>query len=692
MTVQEIQNASRAIADYIEQQTLYPAIRQLFTWIDAEPRLLAAWTDRLTAIEENYVRLLDYRMKGVIDPEEESIYRHLIRSIYQISDAITLQLRTQYDHKWFYALKRLHTEQLVSDKNAQMFHSILLSDAWTKDERLQWTTRIEESPTIGSLIIVALTLNQLETFDEQKAILLLEMLKHPVGEISDRAMVGLMLFLRQYDRRLHRYPEITGRLHTLSEDAAFIRRVRSVMQQFILSRDTEKITQKISAEMIPEMLEKLAPKIQQHIHLQEFLGDLEDDDKNPEWVNIIEESGLTDKFQEVSEWQLEGADVMLSSFIHMKHFPFFNDLHHWFLLFEIHDEHILNDQLQRMAELLQASTLLCNSDKYSFLFSLSQMPEHYIKMLTQQFEMENKAIKEMQHDELPSHSLLLEYRVRQYIQDLYRFYKLHPHHTDFEDIFTAQPEFYKVNAIAELLQNPDDLMMIGEYYFHRNYWQDAEDVFGQLSQNQPKNDVIWQKRGYCLQMLGQLEAALAAYQRAELLNSNHSWTIKKLAHLHRLLKNPQEALNYYRKAEQFNPDNLSVQLNIGHCLVELKEYDAALKQYFKVEYLSKNQPKVWRPLAWTAFLAGKYEQATQYYAQLLENEPQAIDYLNAGHVQLALKNPQEAIRLYRLAQQTGQQSPLDFIAHFRQDLPELTAAGITASEIALTLDAVFYEI
>ena len=232
--------------------------------------------------------------------------------------------------------------------------------------------------------------------------------------------------------------------------------------------------------------------------------------------------------------------------------------------------------------------------------------------------------------------------------------------------------------------------MIGEYYFNKNYFEEANDVFDMLLQIEPDNDVLYQKKGYGLQMMGKLEEALIAYQKAELLNANHSWTIKKLAHLYRLLKNPKDALVYYKKAEQLNPNNLSIQLSIGHCYLELKEYEQALKCYFKVEYLTDNKEKAWRPVAWASFRMGKYSQAADYFNKLIESAPSFTDYLNAGHTQLAFGRIKEAIRLYQLAYTESKQSQAEFANLFTGDIPDLTEAGVMAENIPYVLDCVFY--
>jgi tetratricopeptide (TPR) repeat protein len=435
---------------------------------------------------------------------------------------------------------------------------------------------------------------------------------------------------------------------------------------------------------------KISPKIGNRINLSELMNETGTDDKNPEWQNRIEKAGLQDKLQELSELQMEGADVMHSSFVHLKNYPFFNEPSNWFAPFTPPVEAIGDKDLMQLADVLMASAMLCNSDKYSFYLSVSQMPENYRKMMIGQFSKETDAVKEILKDNLQDETKMINYHARQYIQDLYRFYKLHPRRKDFDDIFEIKPEFYKVPLINQLIKDNDSLFIIGEYYFNKNYFEDAVDVFDMLLQVDPNNDILYQKKGYCLQMMGKPNEALNAYQKAELLNANSSWTIKKLAHCHRLLRQPQDALHYYKKAEQLNPDNLMIQLNIGHCYLELKNYDQALKYYFKVEYLIKNKEKAQRAIGWCSFLVGKYQQALDYFNKTIENNPTPVDYLNVGHVHLVLGNNKDAIRLYKLALEKGNYTFDEFVDIFSHDIPDLIVAGINEKDIPFVLDSLMY--
>jgi tetratricopeptide (TPR) repeat protein len=732
MTRQETQSYFDQLTRFFKQRKG----KQAFEWLQTLVSKLQNWQlqEKLQSLEETYKTMLRYVADDICDPGREKVYANLVHALYQIADTAVLQIKTERDNTFFYERRRtfrIHvretTEELIAELEQKtdrmsllgslsgdeydpewkesdlerelivrkLFYRVWMGEPWNNDEKTRWAKLLasqSDTRIFPCLVVTGLTLNLLEVFDEKKAIQLFEIAQNNAdAEVSARALTGVALFLRKYDYRLPAYPQILEHIHSLEENPKLIRKIRQILLQFILSRETEKITYMINSELIPELMKKMNYTDNIPMKLVDWMSDAGLADKNPEWQTIIETSGLQDQFRELSELQMEGADVMHSSFIHLKNYFFFNEPGHWFLPFAISPKGIEDKQLIQLAGMLETSTLLCNSDKYSFYFSVSHMPENYRKMMIGQLATEAEAVREMRQNEFADTSKTIDYQTRQYIQDLYRFYKLHPQKDDFEDIFELQPEFYKVPSIRQLIGDEESLRMIGEYYFGKNYFEEANDLFDIILQSDPSNDVLYQKKGYGLQMMGRMEEALDAYQKAELLNANHSWTIKKIAHLHRILKNPKEALLYYKKAEQFTPDNLAIQLNIGHCYLELKDYEQALKHYFKVEYLTKNKEKAWRPIAWTCFRMGKYEQALDYFNKLIDNEPHFTDYLNAGHLHLASGRTRNAIRLYRSSIEAGKLSQDAFAEQFENDIPDLEDAGVEREKIRFVLDCVFYD-
>jgi tetratricopeptide (TPR) repeat protein len=731
---QELQSSFQKITEALEQKRIkevFDGVNSLLTNLSNSNWQLK---EKLSDWEENYKRMLLYLSEGVNDPKQEKIFTDLLRSVYQLADQTIVGVKTlqlwsyPYESRTslaFYVPET--TEQLISAMDdwigkitlvdlmeegeekrdnlqklngerekieAKLFRKIWLSNLWNQDEQNLLGQMLNNKiyPLSAQCVVIsAITLNLEELFDERKVQVLLDTCENEQEELRQRALTGLLLFLRRYDKRLYLYPDINNRLLYLAEQKQFIKDVRYIILQFILSKETEKITRIMNEEIIPGMM-KISPKLNNKIRLDDLFGETGIDEKNPEWQNLIEESGLSDRLQEFSELQLEGADVMLSSFIHLKNFPFFTEIQNWFVPF-ISNIGSEDSAQSGFLKILLDSNLLCNSDKYSLFFSFSQMSDAYKQMKMERFSGDVSAIEEMLKEELPDNpSGKIHPAARQYIQDLYRFYKLFFRHTDFDDIFEIKPDFFRVPAIYRFISDQESQTTIGEYYFQRNHFAEAAEIFEQLLQDNPDNETFLQKKGYCLQMSGKLEEALSVYSRAELLNPNHSWTIKKLAYCYRALKQPQEALEYYRRAAILSPDSLSIQLLIGHCYLELKNYSEALKCYFKVEYLSKNKEKAWRPIAWCSFLTGKYKEATDYYAKILENNPNAVDYLNAGHVRLVMGNNKEALNLYHQALNAQGNSYEKFIELFTADISDLLQAGVKQENIPVLLDCLMYGI
>ena len=244
-------------------------------------------------------------------------------------------------------------------------------------------------------------LNILQRFDVKKIEFLLDVCKCKTLEIAIRAIVGIIPIFQIYESRWELYPECTDRLKLLSDNPAFTRRMIYAILRFIQAQDTEKITKKLTEEILPQMM-KLTPIIGKKINLDEWMGESSIEDKNPEWQKILDDTGLTDKLQEFSNMQLEGADVFHFTFSSLKSYPFFYEMSNWFLPFDpgIHNYTAFSDKEEgkSLFESITESPHICNFDKYSFCFSIMIMPERYRKMMISQLTAEGEELK-MQEEE-----------------------------------------------------------------------------------------------------------------------------------------------------------------------------------------------------------------------------------------------------------------------------------------------------
>ena len=696
--------------------------------------------EKLSELETNYKYMLHYQFEDTIDPQKDVIYNTILRTLYELTDDASDELLTIDSSNIFYERLRINTirtpltldeiqKQLkeISDswaltdlldagdvKNArerelsvkrervgsELFNYTFVSPRAGEKQELEYTSFINNqdiSVREKLLFVSALTLNLFHRFDGRKMCVLMDACRSNQEAIRQRAIVGLIIVLQMYDVRWQLYPECQFKLDALAEDDSFRRSVLAVVKQLIRSRETEEISRKLTEEIIPEMMKfnSLAGK---KLNMQDLMGETDFADKNPDWQKELENSGLANKLQEYSSLQMEGADVFHSTFSNLKNFSFFGELSNWFLPFDTQYSELqpLFSDKDGLNGLLQTAVLnsshMCNSDKYSFALSLLQIPVSQRQMMAGRFGEEADQLKEMQKDAESLNPKVNEDVIsNQYIQDLYRFFKLYPYKNNFFDIFKLRLNFYDKKSIAPLISDHKSMLQIANYCFDKNFFAEALGIYRKLIEDGSFESDLWQKVGYCKQMLDDLSGALEAFLQAELLSPDNSWIIKRIAQVYRSLKDPQHALEYYQRAAQLNPNNLNIELNIGHCYLDLGEYDKALNSYFKIEVLDSKSSKAWRPIAWTAFLLRKFDLAQQYYQQILADKPNVHDYLNAGHVELCLNRKKSALDCYlKAAYKTTDFN--QFISLFEEDAKELIAAGIDISFFPILLDELRYKL
>jgi tetratricopeptide (TPR) repeat protein len=685
--------------------------------------------DEYHNLEETYRFMLKYTVEGIRDPERQKIYRKLIVSAYDLADKLNAAISLRVSPSVEYEKKRMFSDEVITDPAAfitglgdfyrpdnttdreptledtaiqhrrmrRLFCHIWFRDKLSSVETESMRSFFQNSMVpvhYRSFLVTAVTLSLLRCFDEAKFSLLFDAFSSGEEEIRQLALVGLLIGHFRYDDRLSFYPEITGRLKLLAEEHGFLQNIERIIIQLIRSKETEKLIQRIRDEILPEMI-RISPNLRNKINLDSLMEEGLPEDKNPDWEELFSDSpGLLSKMEEFSELQMEGADVFMGSFAMLKSFPFYQEVTNWFLPFFPWNPEIdrgRDDLEVRLLEALSHTPVLCNSDKYSFCFSLRMLPQDNREFMASAIDAEEAQWKELEQDEgITDPGRRAGFISNQYIQDLYRFYKLYPRKNGLEDIFGWRFDFHNLGALGALLgEDPGVLRNIGEFYFLKNQYTEATDIFSRLL-NPENSGELYQKIAYGYQKSGDYEKALDGYLKAGLYDINRVWNLKKTALCYRNLKQPAKALEYYREAESLDPDDLNTHLNIGHCLLELNEFDEALKSYFRVEYLAPGNPKVWRPVAWCCFLTGRNEQAGNYYRKLLEVGPTHHDLMNMGHVEWSLGNRQAALDFYRQSVSAEGFTLLKFMEVFAEDLPNLTGQGIDPDDVPIMLDQLRY--
>ena len=149
-------------------------------------------------------------------------------------------------------------------------------------------------------------------------------------------------------------------------------------------------------------------------------------------------------------------------------------------------------------------------------------------------------------------------RITQYVQDLYRFFKLSPYKKEFEDIFNGQLDLYNSYFFNIVCEKPDDYLLFADYFFNKNFYEDAKNILLKYSEDNPGNAQLFERIGYCYQETFDFQNALKYYQFAEIIDRK-SLDTKKGRILFKAYggRKTEEALNYYLQASDLETSKYS---------------------------------------------------------------------------------------------------------------------------------------
>lgn len=722
------------ILGYIRDNRLRDAFKELRLLILGQNSWQLSYD--IDRVEESYKLMLRYASDGVDDPGRKDIYDDIIESAYTLVDRITRDaLKAVSSSLYFNTLRYEETQSSNSisellcgysklRENSSLYNMITsenqvkeLAKTVVKDmEQLEkrlfnvlWVTyplstecqvSIEDALLSTSyprhfkqLMVSALLMGLLEYYDERRLHILLTLYAKGDETLSIKALCALLIAMYCHKSR-NISNKLKGHLMSVKELPKWHDDVQTVFLQFIRTRDTERINKRMREELIPQML-KLRPDIYKKINDNTSVIDMSSIEENPEWQEILDSSGISDKIRELSEMQQDGGDVFMSTFAQLKSFPFFADISNWFLPFHV-DHSIVSESLGEnssvISEIISSSPFLCNSDKYSFVLTFKSVPVSQREMMMNQFNSQNINVAELQNADLTPSNKIRENIANKYVQDLYRFFKLFRRKGEFFDPFSTPLNLVQVPELAADFNDTDTLALVSEFYFNRKYYSDAFELFKLLCDKMPPSFQLYQKMGYCCQQEGHVDMALRYYEQSELLNADSIWTLRRIAGCYKLLNMPSKALEYYIRVEEKKPDDLTIALNMGHCLMELGRYDEAMKYYFKVDFLDDKSSRAWRPLAWCALLSGDLAQSKKYYDKVLTDNPSSEDYLNMGHLALAANKTAEAIKYYRSSLDHDGGDVEKFVKSINNDIRYLKQINVDIAIIPLLIDSLLYSI
>lgn len=685
----------------------------------------------LAEVREGYDMLLAYMERGAVDSERHRLFAQFLQ---RTSEAITALWRSHrltsdadlYGTTWRVLDKIQCTDWVLPatelEKNAQermllemepetphraaslarlqerysslfrnLFDSVWTSPAWRSGD-VETAQAWMSSPSISSfdkcVFISAVGLGAFEVFDVRKVSFLLSLTTTADIAVRVRAQVGGTLAFVAHKEECRLYPELMAQWAVLSDEPGFTHSMLELQMQLWQSLDTKRVEKNLREEIFPEMMKRADRfRMDRTLSPEEAMEKAVEAGLNPEWESAEDMSALEKKLRELAELQQGGADVFMASFRMLKQkFPFFSGVVNWFCPFSPNHPDLPNLPVERsLLQVFLAPGHLCDSDKYSFLLMLGEMPAAQHRALSGQLAaaMEQHGVDMQQRSAEPVG--VMEER-RMYLQNLYRFFKLYNRRSGLSDPFAMNLQLLECEPIGALLSSAEYLRQLADFAFKEKNYDCALWCYEQMRETET-DAIVWQKRGFCHHSAGNYAEAARAYERANLLRPGSAWTLGRWAVCLTRLSRHEEALRCYEELELITPDDIPTLLQAGRCYAHFERYDEAFERLFKADYLAPEDSRVRRAVAWYSLMAGKAEQAERYCAKLLADRPTVDDWQNAGHAAWVSGRVGEAVLRYRKAVEELHCDfpPSDF---WTRDADLLSRYGLTHDDLRLMADLV----
>lgn len=693
---------------------------------------MAGALSRLNAAESTYRYMLQYFQQGFADPGRQKVVSDIRRELMDIAQTLHRESKVSDSSGLYYSTLRMvrmrpldvaDTLEAITRKDAmaslavsagsypaavfseieqlesRLFDAFWVNDSIPENVWRETSAKLTDGSlpfTTAALVISAAGLGLMSCYSFGALSLLCDAVDSSDVRLSARAAVELVIGLSRWNYRIADDTRLINRLEALVDNPGTVRNLRNVVFTLLRTRDTDRISRKMQKDVIPGLMQ-FGPDIIRRMKEATKESSLEDMEANPEWEDLLKNSGLDEKLRELSEMQSDGADVMMVAFSNLKGFPFFRQIRNWMMPFSL--QHSMLNALsasgdESVSSLLEVNGMMCDSDKYSFAFSLASMPEAQRSMVMGQMQGQMEQVRE-QMKELEALKAGHEFddEAVRFSRDLYRFHKLFPRRAEFPDPFGAFVSPADLPVLGGLFCNEEDALALADFFFKRAYYSDALPHLEELTSSSADTPHLWEKIGFCYEKVdSDPQKAVEAYMKAQLFNPDSRWISRRLGLCYRRMGDFTNAVDYLRMSLGDDAKfDRRMSLMIADTLIDAENWAEALKELYRVDYETPGDTEVVRRMAVCAFRGADLDKACDLYKSIPQLELSEDDYRYMGHIAFLQGRIPDAMRLYRKTVRPNDKGALWKTA-INADLPILRSFGVSDTDLPLLLESIAYHL
>ncbi len=622
--------------------------------------------DELESIGNSYRLMSDYMLRGFQDNTRADLYGKLSQRLYRKLADVILQVRKQFDPVVSSLVSRgatqldvdslrsnlelfvsdlamltLEPEQKVTEKRnvlyenrhnimSKAFNQILFSGQWSNEHAVDIANLIL-SPIIENTdalsLCAAVMMSSLLSPDPVKVLLLIKIYKEASDDkLRQRALIGWVFALDNGDFSL--FPNITKEVKLLMTDKGFRDELVELQMQVVFCMSAEQDTQTINRDVMPNIIKN------QNIEVTRF--GIREKDENP-MDDILHGDSSDKKIEEIeqsvrkmAEMQKRGADIYFGGFSKMKRFGFFFTLSNWFTPFyvqhpglahmsqEIRDTNFMSNLLSTMP--------FCDSDKYSFALAMAtvfpQLPDNIKEMIGNNSDMVMSGMEGMMNT--PA------FFRRQYLQDLYRFFRINDSRKAFSNPFDSESnKMFLNNSVFNGTMHDGAISIVG-FLIKRKMYVVAKAMLDNYYDENLLDDNLLAAR--IALKNSDYHTAEKLFAKAYEIEKHGEKSLKGYAMASFHCAHYAKATELYRRLEELFPDKQQYKMNEAIALINDNREEEAVKKLYELYYNNQDNIDVRRVLAWGLLCTKQTEKASKLYADLLTSgNDVAVDHLNAGY-------------------------------------------------------------